>query len=81
MNAQRVAGWVAVVSGILLILGIAASAIGQAAGGATAFPNGFWQMGPGMMGQAPMGPGMMGFGNAGPAAPPFPARPRCVWWP
>ena len=68
MTAQRVAGWVAVVSGTLLVVGIAASAISQAAGGASAFPNGSWQIGPGMMGQAPMGPGMMGFGNAGPAA-------------
>ena len=71
MTAQRVAGWVAVVSGTLLVVGIAASAISQAAGGASAFPNGSWQMGPGM-GQAPMGPGMMGFGNAGPAASAIP---------
>jgi heme/copper-type cytochrome/quinol oxidase subunit 2 len=71
MTAQRVAGWVAVVSGILLVLGIAASAIGQAAGDASAFPNEFWQRGPGM-GQAPMGPGMMGFGNASPAASAIP---------
>jgi len=72
MTAQRVAGWVAVVSGTLLVVGIAASAISQAAGGASAFPNGSWQIGPGMMGQAPMGPGMMGFGNAAPAASAIP---------
>jgi plastocyanin len=81
MTAQRVAGRLAVVSGILLVLGIAASAIGQTVG-ASGSPSGFWHMdprmmgqapmGPGMMGQAPMGPGMMGFGNAGPAAPAIP---------
>ncbi|MEK6224663.1 MAG: cupredoxin domain-containing protein [Chloroflexota bacterium] len=58
MTAQRVAGWVAVVAGVLVLVGIASSAIGGAGGPITSSPTAYW----------PMGPGMMGFGNAGPAA-------------
>jgi heme/copper-type cytochrome/quinol oxidase subunit 2 len=69
MNAQRVAGLTALVSGAILVIGI----LMQALTGPTAFGNtGAWPMGPGMMGNGPMGPGMMGFGNAGPAATPIP---------
>jgi heme/copper-type cytochrome/quinol oxidase subunit 2 len=72
MTAERVAGWVAVVSGVLLLFGVAASAIGQAPGAASTSPNGYWPIGPGMMNNGRIGPGMMGFGNAGPAASAIP---------
>jgi len=73
MTAQRVAGWVAVIAGVLLLAGIAASAIGAAAGLTISSPTAYWPMGPGMIGNGPMGPGMMGFGNAGPAATAIPS--------
>jgi heme/copper-type cytochrome/quinol oxidase subunit 2 len=66
VTAQRVAGWVAASAGVLLLVGIAASVIGGAAGLTLTSPTGYWPMGPGMMGNGPVGPGMMGFGNAGP---------------
>jgi heme/copper-type cytochrome/quinol oxidase subunit 2 len=72
MTAQRVAGWVAIISGVLLLVGIAASAIGGAAGLTGSSATAYWPMNPGMMGSGPMGPGMMGFGNAGPAATAIP---------
>lgn len=67
-DARRVAGWVAVASGILLIVGVAASSLGAATG----IAGSPWPMGPGMMGRVPMGPGMMGFGMSGPAATAIP---------
>ncbi len=71
MTIERVAGWVALVSGALLLVGIAASTIGGTAGLGSS-STAYWPMGPGMRGNGPMGPGMMGFGNAGPAASSIP---------
>jgi len=67
-DTRRVAGWVALGSGMLLLIGIAASSLG----GATGLAGATWPMGPGMMGRGPMGPGMMGFGVSGPAATAIP---------
>jgi uncharacterized cupredoxin-like copper-binding protein len=82
MTIERVAGRVALVSGALLLVGIAASTIVGAAGLVGSSPTAYWstgpgmmgngQIGPGMMGNGQMGPGMMGFGNAGPAASAIP---------
>lgn len=77
MSAERIAGRTALVSGLLLVLAIAGTAIAGPApfggGGWTAS----WPMGPGMMGADHMGPGamghgMMGFGASGPAATAIP---------
>jgi len=80
MRAQTVAGWVALVAGLALAVGVlvtaaAPSVVGVEGGGAWAQ----WPMGPGMMGgSGRMGggmrgmEGMMGFGNAGPAATAIP---------
>jgi len=72
MTIQRVAGGVALTSGALLLIAIAASTIGGAVGLVGSSWTAYSPMGPGMMGNGPMGPGMMGFGNAGPAATPIP---------
>jgi uncharacterized cupredoxin-like copper-binding protein len=69
VTARSLSAWVAIVSGILLLIGIAASALGSGTGLARA---GYGSMGPGMMGPHPMGPGMMGFGMPGPAATAIP---------
>lgn len=72
MNAQRVAGLTALISGAILVIGI----LMQALTGPTAFGNtGAWPMGPGMMGGGQMGPGMMGFGTSGPASSAIPNAP------
>ena len=57
MRARQVSGWLAIVSGGLLLVAIAASALGAITGLAPANGN------------SPMGPGMMGFGTSGPDAP------------
>jgi plastocyanin len=80
MTAQRIVGFVALGSGLLLVLVVLASALA----GPTAFANtssgASWQMGPGMRGarqmgngMTGMGPGMMGFGSSGPAATAIPS--------
>lgn len=86
MNVQRVAGWVAVISGALLAAGLVGSAFVSAAGlGATggwtammgAGMTGNGMMGNGMMGNgAMMRGGMMGFGTSGPASTPIPSAPE-----
>lgn len=74
MRAQTVAGWVALVAGLALVLGLLVTAFAPGVNGAAGVP---WPMGPGMMGGAGhmggggMG-GMMGFGNAGPASTAIP---------
>ena len=71
MNARSVAGWIAVVSGALLAVGMVASAFaastGQLGAGQGGWPNmmGSGQMGGGMMGGGAMGPGMMSGGMMG----------------
>jgi len=73
VNARRVAGVTAVISGAIFVTGILA----QAVTGPTAFGNrSGWPMGPGMMGGGPMGPGMMGFGTSGPASTAIPNAPE-----
>lgn len=65
MTARTVAGWVAAVSGVLLLVGMLAATL--AARAAFTNPTGGWQgiMGPAMMGARHMGPGMMqGFGQS-----------------
>ena len=77
MNAQRVAGLTALISGLVLVVAVASSAITGATG---AFGNNSWaawlmgtgMMGAGHMGPGGMGPGMMGFGTSGPAATAIP---------
>jgi heme/copper-type cytochrome/quinol oxidase subunit 2 len=83
MRAQRIAGVVALTSGLLLVLALVVSAFA----GPTAFANpgsgASWPVGPGMMGAGHMGngltgmgPGMMGFGSSGPAATAIPSAPE-----
>lgn len=81
MMAGRIAGRTALVSGLLLVLAIAGTAIA----GPTPFGGGAWTaswpMGPGMMGTGHMGAGamgggMMGFGASGPAATAIPGAPE-----
>lgn len=84
MNARNVAGWVAVVSGALLAVGMVGSAFASSAGvPGTSLGNGW--MTPGMMGSGHMGGargmmgngmtgnGMMGFGTSGPASTAIPS--------
>lgn len=78
MTAQRIAGVIALASGLLLAVALAAATFG----GPTAFggtPSANWPMGPGMVGSghmghgiADMGPGMMAFGSSGPASTAIP---------
>ena len=86
MNTRRIAGWIAAISGILLLLGVIASTL--AAPGTLANPHagglgrmmGAGMMGPGMMGARHMGgyPGMMqGFGGSTTAGgPPIAGAPE-----
>ncbi len=90
MSAQRIAGWVAVISGALLAVGLVGSALASAAGlaGAGAWTTtmmgsgGAGMMGNGTMGSGMMGNGgmmrggMMGFGTSGPASTPIPNAPE-----
>lgn len=74
MRAQTVAGWVALVAGLALVLGLLVTALAPGVNGAAGVP---WPMGPGMMGgSGHMGGGgmggLMGFGNAGPASTAIP---------
>lgn len=75
MSAQRTAGWVALVSGALLVLTLVVGALAAPPSAAVTS----WSIGPGMMGSGHMGggmmgmgPGMMGFGSSGPAATAIP---------
>ncbi len=84
MRAQRIAGLTALVSGLLLVVGVAATAIAGPAFGTTSTPYpamGPWMVGSagrgaGMMGEmmngGAMGMGMMGFGTSGPASTAIP---------
>jgi len=82
VNAQRIAGFTALVSGLLLVLAIVGTAITSTTGAFGNLPSAGWQMAPGMMGlrvmgsghmgPGMMGPGMMGFGASGPAATAIP---------
>ncbi len=79
MNARNVAGWVAVISGALLAVGMVGSAFASSAGvpGMT-FGTGWMtptMMGSGHMGigNGMMGNGMMGFGTSGPASTAIPS--------
>lgn len=65
MNVQRIAGFTALISGLLLVLAIFGTAI-AGAGGIGNGPFTGWDSGPGMMGAGHMGPGMMGGGHMGP---------------
>ena len=87
MSARRIAGSVAVTSGLLLVLALVVSAIAGPSAFASSGTGSYWPMGQGMMGgYGPgmmggyghsygygMGPGMMGFGNTGPAASAIPS--------
>ncbi len=78
MRTQTVAGWVALVAGLALAVGVLVTAtVPSVAGIGTATGGVNWPMGPGMMrGSGHMGGGgmggMMGFGNAGPASTAIP---------
>lgn len=82
VNVQRIAGFTALVSGLLLVLAVLGTAIVGTTGTLGNLPSAGWQMGPGMMGPQMMGgghmgpgmmdPGMMGFGASGPAATAIP---------
>ena len=82
MNAQRIAGFTALIAGLLLVFATVGSAMSGATGAFGKDPSISWrvgpgmmgsgQMGPGMMGSGQMGPGMMGFGASGPAATAIP---------
>lgn len=76
MSAQRIAGTVAAISGVgLLVLAVVSSVVGAWSGqgwtagtGNAGTVTGPWMMGgfgPGMMGGGAMGPGMMGPGHMG----------------
>lgn len=74
MNAQRIAGWTALVAGTVFVIGLVVETIAGASSvagmmGSGTFGNAMTGMGSGMMG---MGSGMMGFGNSGPASTPVP---------
>ena len=68
MNAQRIAGFTALIAGLLLVFAIAGSAMSGPTGVLGNDPTTSWHMGPGMMGGGGMGPGMMDHGNVGPVA-------------
>lgn len=78
MRTQTVAGWVALVAGLALAVGVLVMATWpNVAGVGTGTGGAYWPMGPGMMGgSGHMGGGgmggMMGFGNAGPASTAIP---------
>lgn len=65
MNTRTLAGWIALGSGLLLVLGIAGSALASSGGlGNTSTGTG-WMMNPTTMGSGHMGQGMMGSGHMG----------------
>ena len=77
MRTQTVAGWVALVAGLALAVGVLVMAAApNVADIGTGTVGVSWPMGPGMMGgSGHMGGGMggmMGFGNAGPASTAIP---------
>ena len=83
MRAQRIAGFVALGSGLLLVLALVASALAGPLALATTGSDASWPMGQGMMGgghmgngMMGMGPGMMGFGASGPAPTAIPSAPQ-----
>lgn len=72
MNAQRIAGFTALIAGLLLVFATVGSAMSGATGAFGKDPSISWRVGPGMMGSGQMGPGMMGFGASGLAATAIP---------
>lgn len=85
MTARTVAGWIAAGAGLLLLVGMAGSAIATSTGLIDDAGPTSWTMGPGMMGSGhmghgvgtgTMGPGMMGFGASGPASTAIPNAPE-----
>ena len=79
MRTQTIAGWVALVAGLALAVGVLVTAAAPGVAGVGTGAWAPWPMGPGMMGgSGQMGGGMggmggmMGFGNAGPAATAIP---------
>lgn len=66
MNAQRVAGLTALITGLLLVFAVTGSAMSGGTGTFGNDPSASWQLGPGMMGASHTGHGMMGFGSSGP---------------
>lgn len=79
MTAQRIAGFVALGSGLLLVVALVASALAGPTAPASTSSGASWPMGPGVMGAGHMGngmmglgPGMMGFGTGDPASTPIP---------
>ena len=72
MNAQRLAGVTALVTGLLLVFAIAGSAMSGPTGVLGNDPTTSWRMGPGMMGSGGMGSGMMDHGSLGPVAAAIP---------
>ena len=84
MRARTIAGWTALISGLLLVVAMTASTLVAGTGGNARTFN--WMMGgaPGDAGGVGMGPGqmgrgmggMMGFGDSGPAASPLPGAPE-----
>jgi heme/copper-type cytochrome/quinol oxidase subunit 2 len=83
MRAERIAGIVALSSGLLLVVALVASAFIGPAAFANTSSGGYSPMGPGMMGaghmrtgMTGMDHGMMGFGPSGPAASAIPGAPE-----
>jgi uncharacterized cupredoxin-like copper-binding protein len=83
MNVQRIAGLIAVSSGLVLVVTLAVSALVGPTVLANPTTGAAWSMGSGMMGtghmgsgMVGMGPGMMGFGSSSPAAPAIPSAPE-----
>ena len=88
MRARTIAGWIAVISGVLLVVAIAGSAVvagtnesagtspfnGMMGRSSNIGPTGAFGIGPGHMGGG-MG-GMMGFGSSGPASSAVPGAPE-----
>lgn len=72
MSAQRVAGLVALTSGLFLVLALVASALARPTAFANTNSGTSWPMGPGVMGAGHM----MGFGSSGPTATAIPGAPE-----
>lgn len=83
MRAQTIAGWTALISGLLLVVAMTASTLVAGTGGYAPTSAFNWMMGgaPGYAGGFGMGPGqtgggMMGFGDSGSVASPLPGAPE-----
>lgn len=71
MRTQRIAGLIALWSGLVLVVALAASALGPGTMAAGHVGGGMTGMSSGMMGS-----GMMGFGSSSPAATAIPGAPE-----